>query len=80
MTRVDDLFDQFPKHLTVEQLAQVLGVTKNTAYKWLQAGYVPAYKVGGGPGGRPAWVILRDEVKDHLLARRNRPGEEEAPD
>jgi excisionase family DNA binding protein len=80
MTRLDDLFDRFPEHLTVEQLADALGVTTQTAYRWLKRGLVPAYKVGGGPRGQAAWVILRDEIRDYLLAQRNEPGEEEAPD
>ncbi|WP_454778731.1 helix-turn-helix domain-containing protein [Georgenia muralis] len=67
VSRLDDLFEDLPEHLTVEQLAGVLGVTKPTAYGWLQKGYIPAYKIGG------AWMIVRDEVKDHLAAHRNRP-------
>ena len=55
----------------------MLGVTLNTAYRWLQHGYVPAFKVGGGTGGpgsgRASWVILRDEVKDWLVASRVHP-------
>jgi excisionase family DNA binding protein len=66
-SRLDELFDRYPEHLTVPQLADVLGVRPSTAYKWLQAGVVPAYKVAG------AWVILRDEVRDWLAAGRNLP-------
>lgn len=76
MSRLDDLFAPLPTHLSVEQLGQVLGVTTQTAYRWLQRGYVPGYKVGGGDAGRQAWVIVRDEVKDHLLANRNSPLQE----
>ena len=68
MSRLDDLFAPYPPHLSVDQLAEVLGVTMPTAYKWLQTGLVPGYKVGR------AWVILRDEVRDHLAAGRNVPG------
>lgn len=67
VTRLDDLFADFPTHLTVEELAQVLGVAAPTAYKWLQQGNVPGYKVGR------SWVVVRDEVKDFLAAQRNRP-------
>lgn len=67
VSRLDELFAPYPEHLTVEQLAFVLGVTKQTAYHWLQAGLVPGYRVGR------AWVILRDEVRDHLAAGRNVP-------
>jgi len=65
VSRLDDLFAPYPEHLTVEQLAEVLGVTKLTAYRWLQRGIVPGYKVDR------AWLILRDEVRDHLVAGRN---------
>ena len=65
MSRLDDLFAPYPERLTVEQLAELLGVKLTTAYTWLQKGVVPAYKVGH------TWVILRDEVRDHLEARRN---------
>ena len=71
VTRVDDLFDRFPEHLSVEDLAQVLGVTRNTAYRWLQQGDVPAYQISGKDGGRAVWVILRDEVKDWFVQHRN---------
>lgn len=65
MTRLDDLFADYPAHLSVGQMAEVLGISRPTAYKWLNEGTVPAYRVGG------AWVILRDEVKDLIAAGRN---------
>lgn len=68
VSRLDDLFGRYPEHLTVDQLAELLGIKPQTAYKWLQSGLVPGYKVG------KAWVILRDEVRDHLAAGRNVPG------
>ena len=34
--RLDELFGRYPEHLTVPQLAEVLGVQASTAYKWLQ--------------------------------------------
>lgn len=71
VSRLDDLFAPYPEHLSVEQLASVLGVQSPTAYRWLQKGLVPAYKVG------TSWVIVRDEVKDYLEANRNRPREDE---
>ena len=74
VSRLDDLFEPYPEHLTVEQLAEVLGVTKLTAYRWLQRGIVPGYKVDR------AWLILRDEVRDHLAAGRNDPSKQEPSD
>ena len=67
VTRLDDLFEGLPEKLSVEQLADLLGVTKQTAYGWLQNGHIPAYKIGH------SWVIVRDEVKDYLASRRNQP-------
>jgi len=65
MSRLDDLFADYPARLSVGQLAEVLGVGRATAYKWLNDGTIPAYRVGG------VWVILRDEVKDLIAAGRN---------
>jgi len=65
MSRLDELFAPYPDHLSVEELAEILGVTRLTAYRWLQRGLVPGYKVGA------SWVILRDEVRDHLATQRN---------
>ena len=70
---MDELFDGYPEHLTVPQLADVLGVKRTTAYRWLQTGLVPGYKIGG------AWVILRDEVRDLLASGRNVPPDKEPP-
>ncbi len=67
MSRLDDLFAGYPEHLSVDQLAAILGVTTGTAYRWLQTDLLPGYRVGR------AWVILRDEVRDHLAAGRNVP-------
>lgn len=66
MSRLDDLFAPYPERLSVDQLAEVLGVQKLTAYRWLQRGVVPGYKMADR-----AWLILRDEVRDHLAARSN---------
>ena len=74
MSRLDELFEGLPRHLTVEELAGVLGVGKQTAYIWLSRGLVPGYKIGG------SWVIVRDEVRDHLAALRNVPLDEEGAD
>ena len=67
MTYLDDLFAPYNEHLTVAELAEVLGIRVPTAYKWLKDGTVPGYKIGS------AWVILRDEVKDRVLEGSNIP-------
>ena len=54
------LFSAYPIHLSVTNLAEVLGVTQKTAYDYLQSGEIPAYRIGS------RWVILRDEVRDFL--------------
>jgi excisionase family DNA binding protein len=64
---LDDLFAALPTHLSVVQLSSVLGVTKKTAYEYLQVGDVPAYRIG------TKWVILRDEVRDFMLASSTTP-------
>jgi len=75
VSRLDDLFAPYPEHLSVEQLAQLLGVTRLTTYRWLQRGVVPGYKMGDR-----AWLILRDEVRDHLAAKRNPYTVDQPPD
>ncbi len=69
VSRLDDLFEGLPSHLSVDELAEVLGITRPTVYRYLQRGVLPAYKV------ESTWVILRDEIKDYLRSHRN-----EAPD
>lgn len=68
MTQIRDLLSQLPARLTVEQVSTVLAVPSPTIYRWLRDGELPAYKVGS------SWVILRDEVCDHLETRHNQPG------
>lgn len=68
---LDDRFAELPENLTIEQLAEVLGVKRPTAYQWLNRGVVPAYKLGG------TWIIDRDEVREHLLKARNIPASTE---
>lgn len=67
--RLDEVFSNYPTHLSVPQLAELLGIRPPTAYKWLSEGKVPAYKVAG------TWVILRDEVKDLIASGRHLPAE-----
>ena len=66
-SRLDELFEGYPTRLSVAQLAEILGVSKNTAYVWLRAEVVPAYQAGR------SWVILRDEVRDWLATGRIGP-------
>lgn len=65
MSHLDDLFEAYPEHLSVPQVAEVLGIKVPTAYKWLRDGVIPGYRVG------KAWLVLRDEVKDAVRSGRN---------
>lgn len=60
--RLEQLFASYPSHLSVHQLALVLGVTAKTAYDYLQSGTIPAYRV------QARWIILRDDICDYLEA------------
>ena len=59
-THLDDLFAPYSSHLSVTELATLLGVTQKTAYDYLQAGGIPAYRVC------KKWLILRDDIRDFL--------------
>lgn len=67
MSHLDDLFEGYPEHLSVPQVAELLGIKVPTAYKWLRDGVIPGYRVG------KAWVVLREEIKDAVLSGRNLP-------
>lgn len=58
--RLEIILSAYPTHLSVSDLATVLGVTMKTTYEYLQAGDIPAYRVVR------KWVILRDDVRDFL--------------
>ena len=62
---VDALFSGFPERLTVTQLSEALNQSKQTTYKWLQAGIIPAYQLD------KSWLISRDEVADWVWENRN---------
>lgn len=65
MNHLDNLFANYPEHLSVADVTAILGIQRSTAYKWLKEGTIPAYQVGA------TWVILRDEVKNAVAAGRN---------
>ena len=67
MTRLDDLFAPYSEYLSVNDLCKVLGIGRATAYKWLNDGTIPAYRVRG------VWKILRDDVKDFVAMGSNLP-------
>ena len=74
MSRLDEAFEGLPLRLSVEQVAEMLGIDVQTAYRWLADGRVPAYKVAR------SWVILRDEIKDWLESNTNQKRENQTHD
>jgi excisionase family DNA binding protein len=75
VSALDDLFDDLPARLTVEQVANLLGVESDrTVYGWLRRGEMPGYRIRGG------WLILRDEIKDWVAAGSNQRAGQPAPE
>ncbi|MCU1633062.1 MAG: hypothetical protein JWM61_1714 [Micrococcaceae bacterium] len=65
---LDRMFALLPERLSIDELTDVLGLSdKSVTYRWLREGRVPAIKLGGG------WLILRDDIKDHLRKNYNVP-------
>ncbi|WP_394253601.1 helix-turn-helix domain-containing protein [Arthrobacter pityocampae] len=65
---LDRLFASLPERLSIDQLTDLLGLSaRSVTYKWLREGNVPAMKIGG------TWLILRDDVREHLEASYNFP-------
>ena len=74
MTGLEKLFSTLPESPSAKQLAAVFGVETQTVYIWLRRGVLPAYKLNN------SWLIVRDDVVEHLKAQRNhRPGDPDAP-
>lgn len=62
---LDALFGAYPERMNVQQLAEALNQSKQTTYKWLQHGVIPAYQI------EKTWLISRDEVRDWVWENRN---------
>lgn len=71
MSALDDIFDELPAKLTVEEVARALNIRENTVRRLLTTGAdpLPGFKLGG------VWLILRDELKPWLLRRHTAPRE-----
>lgn len=54
---IDDLFEGKPETLDPTEVAQLLGKTRQSIYKWLNEGTIPGYQIGS------SWIIIRDELK-----------------
>ncbi len=63
-TNADDL----PLVMTVEEVAELLQLSRETIYAEAQAGRLPARKVGR------AWRFFRPAVFEYLYGREHQPG------
>lgn len=64
---LDALFAGLPPTLTVEDVAELLNISRQNAYAWLREGVIPGYKIG------TTWRVIRDELKETLRRRANAP-------
>lgn len=68
-TMIDDVFGRYPEHLSVQEVAEAVGVSPTTIYRWLQDGTIPGFQqVGSGN-----WTIYRDEVLSWMKDGRTPP-------
>jgi excisionase family DNA binding protein len=56
--------------LSVEEIAEHLGVTKDSVYRWIEKRRLPAHKVG------KLWKFKKDEVDAWVRSGRTRDDEE----
>lgn len=64
---LDALFAGRPDVLSVEEVAEVLNVTRTNVYAWLRDGVIPGYKLG------TTWRVLREELKTTMATGANAP-------
>lgn len=62
---LDALLKDYGRTMTAGEVAEALGMTKQGVYHWLRDGLIPGYKLG------TTWFIMRDELKETLLAGAN---------
>lgn len=62
-----DVLQQFGDELTFEDLMRIFGKTKQTVYRWLNDGVIPAYSNGG------RWTIYTGDLREALAAERVGP-------
>ncbi len=53
---------QLEPWLSVEEIAQYLGVSKETIYRWLEKGMIPAHRMG------KLWKFKPSEVDDWITS------------
>lgn len=61
------------KWLSVEEIAEHLGISKETIYRWLEKGKIPAHRVG------KLWKFRPSEVDDWVLNGNAADSEQEKP-
>ena len=64
---LDALFEGRPSTLSVAEVAEILGMTKQGVYYWLRGGVIPGYKLA------TTWFIIRDELKEAVRQGANAP-------
>lgn len=62
---LDDLFEDLPTRLGIDQVVEIFGVDRQVIYRWLRQGKIPGYKFSG------TWVVLRDELKETMVRNHN---------
>ncbi|MDF1480348.1 helix-turn-helix domain-containing protein [Leifsonia sp. H3M29-4] len=70
-----EFLQRFPEELTVPELATILGKTKQTAWRWLGAGYLP----GVGTQLEGSWILYKHELVRLLESTSNQPPHETNP-
>ena len=71
---LEALFAKYPERLTPQHLEELFGLSRNTVYRSLQNGEIPAYQV------EKTWLIARDQVKDWVWENRNTLRTGQAPE
>lgn len=64
---LDALFADRPETLSVDEVAEVLNISRQNTYAWLRDGVIPGYKLGS------TWRVIRDELKETIRQGANVP-------
>lgn len=61
----EDFLAKYPNVLSVAELAELLGKTRQTTYEWLKAGVLPGQQIAG------QWRVFKNEITDLLRESSN---------